>query len=732
MEKFLRKEERYVLEWPKSPKTTLVGEVSVPMPVLPSEELIKNSKLSSKKQFYEHETVPKDIHTWGKTDIEAYVESRWHRRLNGEWQMINGKPYYIPGGGTVFFDDWTLEGGAKPQFRYSALTLQWLFYNYVEPNPNLFGIYVLKTRRIGDTANFSCMMWERTTRHKGVRAGLQSYNDGMAQKTFARIAKGARNMPFFFRPNRSGSDKQFLAYMAPNDIVTLKKLKEKDVVTDAPNDAEFLSSFMDFEPTVEGAYDGEQLFTMFLDEVLKIPPHRMDAVKQFNNLKRCLSLFGEDEIYGKGFVSSTAEKKEKKGATAGGADDISTIDVGNWFWDNSDPAMLKESPDKRTVSGLVRVFRGYQIAAKPDKYGFPQEERATKFRNAKMEKAIKYHQPDMITDIYRKEPATPEEALIEDNENCPLYPEICQLRLSQIEKGYNSKGEPIPDYRPAVVEGVLLWQNDIPNTSVRFVPQKGGPWHISQLPIAPNQVDVRAVKMRDEYGNIVSTDSFTPRNGAYYRAGVDPVSSNPSLVTSGSKGAIVIKRRLFLPAEKKKIEFDEQGVIQNPEDLTTNKIVADYVDRPRDPALYFQEIVKACWFYSCPAMIEMDKPEAYVYLRKNGYIGMVMYEPPQIARLRARGRNSYFPGVRSKADIVGIYVSKMQGYVSNYWAAIDHPRVLQQAKRFVTKKRTKFDLICAWGMAEIGDMDNRYTEPDGSDTPASSWKSDPYNMATTW
>ena len=99
---FLRAEERYVLEWPKKPKTVKVEEYDLPMPKLPDESLIKNSTLKSKDQFYTREVVPADIHTWPQREIDEYAKAQWHRRLNGEWQMINGKPYYIPGCGSYF------------------------------------------------------------------------------------------------------------------------------------------------------------------------------------------------------------------------------------------------------------------------------------------------------------------------------------------------------------------------------------------------------------------------------------------------------------------------------------------------------------------------------------------------------------------------------------------------------------------------------------------------------
>lgn len=487
--------------------------------------------------------------------------------------MINGNPYYIPGGAIPFFDHWTLESGRKAEFRYSALQLFQLFYNFVEPNPNIFGIYDLKTRRIGDTANVMYMVWERCTRFRGARGGIQSYNDTMAGKTFGRLAKGAAGMPFYYKPNRTGSDREYLAYATSSRIMSLKKLKDQQeiqsLLDQADDDREFINSFIDYAATVTGAYDGEQMFMSVLDEILKIPFHKMDAKKQWNNLRRCLSLFGEDFIYGKGFALSTVEKREKKTAKAGDEDDISTIEIAQWFWDSSDPQMLIDSPDNRTVSGLVRVFRGYQIAAKPDEYGFPQVERATDKREKKIEKALKYNEPEMLIDIYRKEPGEPEDALMEDSSQCPLFPEICQLRMGQIKNGLDRYGKPIPDYRHPIMEGMLAWENNRPNTKVVFIPVKNGPWQISQLPVYPNMVDVRPIRMLDEQGVGMTVNSYVPRYGALYRAGCDPISSNPTLVTSGSKGAIAIKRRLFLRAEPKRIDICRAPASQIPTILSS-------------------------------------------------------------------------------------------------------------------------------------------------------------------
>jgi hypothetical protein len=722
---FIRADERYVKSYAKNPKKIRIPDFEVPikMPKLPDESLIKNINLRSKSQKYTPEVVPEDIHTWAEADINAYAESQWHRRINGEYQMIKGKPYYIPGPAIPFFDFWTLESGKRPEFRYSALSLFWLFYEFVEPHDDVFGIYDLKTRRIGDTANFIYMLWERTTRFKGVRAGIQSYKDEMAGKTFDRLAKGNRNMPFFFRPNHSGTDNEYLAFMAPKELNTLKKLKEsKRIIENDSIDQQFLGSYIDYQPTVTGAYDGEQQFSLLMDEVLKIAPHRMDAIAQYNNLKRVVSLFGEMTIYGKIFVSSTVEQKE-------GAKDeqASTVEVGKWFWENSDPNELIDSEDGRTYSGLVRTFRGYKAGAKPDEWGFPMTDKATKFRDAKMAKALKAGDMKTVGDIQRKEPETPEEALMENNEKCPLYPEICQLRRNQIRRGLDKHGNVIPDYRSPTVEGRLEWKNDRRNTEVIFVPMKDGPWQFSQMPYQANNVVRTPLKIRNEMGHLVDSVTWLPMNAPFFRIGSDPISGNPKLKGHGSKGAITIKRRWNPLAEPNKLNIKD-GIVLNPEDMVTNRIVGDYLHRPYDPKDFFEDVVKACWFFGAPVLIEMDKSECYVYMRDNGYSGFIMYEPRQITA-GIKSRKKPYPGVHSSTPLVGLYTTKLQMYISNYWAAIDHPRILEQAGRFDPEKRTKFDAVVSWGMVEIADMENRYQAQEENAGDTRQWSHNPYKVA---
>ena len=161
------------------------------LPDMPPMEDMKNFGLDVKDQKFKSHVVPKDITAWSDFDQDKYAEAQWHRRLNGEWWIIKGQPFYFPGGCLPFFDFWTMEGGKTPKFRMEALEFFVFWYLYVERDPCLFGMYDMKCRRLGDTEKVMYIIWERTTRYKNVSAGLQSYTDKQALKNFTRLARGS-------------------------------------------------------------------------------------------------------------------------------------------------------------------------------------------------------------------------------------------------------------------------------------------------------------------------------------------------------------------------------------------------------------------------------------------------------------------------------------------------------------------------------------------------------------
>lgn len=708
----MHKDELYTATY-SNPVKVRIGEVDVYMPDIPSDEFIRNIDKPVAEQKYARHIVP-DVRKWRQHEIDDYVSAHWHRRLNGEWWMIKGQPHYIPGGALVFFDFWTKKTGGPPDFRYEALQLFQFWYQYIERSPTVFGMYDMKPRRIGDTEKILFIVWERTTRFKNVSAGMQSFTDIEAAKNFSRLAKGNRNLPFFFKPNWSGSDKECLAFMAPNEVMSLKKLKEKaGEISMTSLDSQFLGSYIDFEATVEGKYDGDQLFTYFLDEIFKIPVKMMDARKQWDNMRRVLSLNNEMFIWGKSALCSTVEEKSK-GANRGEYAEDSTVEMAEYFWNNSDPNDLDENG--RTATGLVRLFRSYELNAPIDEFGMPKIDETRRFRDAKIRALQKKGDFAGILDIKRKEPGSPEDALSQTSDKCPLHPELCMLRLEQIRQGLDRYGNQIKNYRPKVRIGDLVWENGVPGTKVRFIETLRGKWHISQMPIKDNHITKRYIRTPSYTG-----DTFWGLNGAYYVMGADPFDAR-EVVGRGSDGAFAVKRKLFLPHEEVDIMFDESGLMpMNVEDMTTNTYICDYKFRPKNPYDFYDDVVKTCWFYGVPVFPEMDKPGLHQWMVQNGYFGLVMFEPQSLVSMGARRKSRQ--GTKASDNIISAYVDRLKAYVHDYIWNNHHPRIIEQWSRFVPAKRTKYDLAVATGFTELADDDLMKQEETES---VGNWENSPY------
>lgn len=701
--------ERYVATY-NTDNRHRIGEINVLFPDVPEDRFIRNIDKPLKERKFARERIPSDIKYWSRHERDRYVAEQWHRRTHGEWWLIKDELLYFPGGALVFFDFWTTEEGKRPDFRFSALQLFQFWYQFVEPHPNVFGMFNMKCRRLGDTENSLFIMWDSITRYKMVKGGMQSYTDDEGARNFYRLVVGHKGMPFFYRPHHSGSTASNLNFRAPDERMTLAKIKEERIKI---KEDSFIGSYVDFEATVTGKYDGTRLFRYFLDEVFKIKPHQLDVKKQWNNIRRVTSLNNERNIVGKSILNSTVEANKGKAETA------SSLDYAEWLWNESDPSDL--AGDGRTGTGLVRLFRDYQMAAECDEYGFPKREEAKKYRELKIAKYTELGDYEQIIDIYRKEPASPEEALTGSSEECPLYPEICHMRLRQIREGLDLYNNEISGYRPPYVEGNLMWKNGRINGEVVFVPMKNGRWHIAQVPKAPNNVQMRPVMMRDEMGILKQSMTFMPLNAAFYRGGGDPF-DHQFILGKGSKAAIAIKRRLYLPDENmQELLMDEYGMIHNVEKMQTNQFVCDYVARPKHPEMFYMDIVLTCWWYGCPILLEVDRPGAIIWMQKNGYYGFLHHEPPMITNMRSRSKRPV--GVRSHGDVVSLYTERLQIYVAKYWPTVNLPRTLSNWARFIPEKRTRFDLSVATGLAELADTDNMYQLQDDE---SNEWSSSPY------
>ena len=309
---FKHKDDLYQLEFDDRPKTLTLSERIIKLPKMPDECEMINYGLPVKDQKFRRRNIPAGIKYWDKKDIEKFVEAEWHRRRNGYWILIKGKPFYFPGAFDVFLNYWTCEYGGLPEFRVSGW--EWfIFWWSVENDPNCFGMLDIKPRRVGDTEAAVFTVWERSTRYRDYHGGIIHITEDGALKNFRRVVKGNEGMPFFFKPYNVGSEAPkggVLEFNIPSDTITKKKIREGRFHDKRDKG---LGSIIYVEPAITGAFDGVRLGTYYSDEIFKVKSHKFHVVDQWKNIKKVLSLNNSKNIVGKAIKTSTVEEMEDGG-----------------------------------------------------------------------------------------------------------------------------------------------------------------------------------------------------------------------------------------------------------------------------------------------------------------------------------------------------------------------------------------------------------------------------------
>lgn len=675
----------YTRSWDQGLTQTL-EEYTFAVPDMCEEREMINYHLPISQQKYKKFEMP-DLKSMNEFDLSNLAEQQWHRREHGEWQLIKGKPYYIPGPATMFFDFWTTNTGKRPDFRLEALEFMWFFYMIIEPDPHCLGGITIKPRRIGETEKALFILYERTTRYFNYPGGLQSYSDPEAKKAYNRLVRGHNKMPYFFKPKHSGSTGEMLQFHIPNEVITMKRMKgEKDIIV-PESYGEFLDSTISYEAAVTGAFDGSQLGTMYMDEIFKIQSFRMSLRAQWENIRRVITLNNEMTVYGKALLTSTVEEKESDV-------DKSTVEMASQIWDDSNPN--ERDKNGRTISGLYRIFRDFTKNAIVDEFGMPKVEQAIKHRQNRMETLMEQGNEEAIISLKRKEPASIEDAFVKPTSNCPLHPRMCEIRLNQLKEGldrWNKPGE-----RVEIIEGDLVWKNGKPNTEVEFVRRKGGRWNFSQMPFRENAISKR--------GN-----NYVAQNMPYYRMGADPYDSDVP-VLKGSDGAFCVFRKFnILHEDQGKLQFDENGEVVNTWDMKTNQFVCDYKYRHKDPDDFYRDVILTAWFFGIQFYPEVDKPGLLQWAKRSGYKGLIQYEPQELINGLSRKREVRH-GSKTTTHLVSNYVDLLSSHIAKFIWAEKLPRLIYQWMYFETAKRTKFDLAVASGWTLIADMEHKKEAPD--------------------
>lgn len=224
---------------------------------------------------------------------------------------------------------------------------------------------------------------------------------------------------------------------------------------------------------------------------------------------------------------------------------------------------------------------------------------------------------------------------------------------------------------------------------VKFTPKPGGKVHILETPI-------------------VGEDGVTTSKNLYI-AGIDGIDMGQEDTSESTKDpsdfCVVIKKRAY--------------------GLEPPKIVAYYRDRPKTLEEAHRTCLQMLTYYGCQAVLESTRISLLQYFRKMKCENRFLMRRPRATQTDIQnGRSKQF-GSPATDKIIEHYLDLISNYIDEFSQEIWFIEVLNEAITYSLENKRKFDIIAAWGMAELGDEelmgivpkkpeeDNKLLEPIG-------------------
>lgn len=630
-------------------------ERSIILPDMPPEKDMVNYKMATLNQKFRREPLPRLNPQ--SPEMDRFAKEQWHKRINGEWIMVKGRPIYLTGPAWTFFNYWQAEYGGFPDFRMEAVEFFWI-WEWVLNNKQCFGLFDIKCRRLGDTEKAIFCGYELATRYRNSWFGQQNISEEDAKLNYKRITLANKNMPVWFAPKYRGSDEpeQGLVFKYQPRAEVARNTEAAALYDEIPE----LNSRIDYKSTRARAYDGKRLRFYHLDEIGKISPKEMNGLDAWGVVRQCLALNNEQNIVGKAILSTTVEDIDSGGS----------VKVCSDIWRQSDPNVLSDLG--RTTSGLIRVFRGYKNAAPVDEWGFHKVEEAARVREAQIRAYLNDGNVDALAAYKRKTPATVEEALVVPATQCVMYPALLDAQKMRVEEGST---------RFYPVCGDFHWSKGF-GSDVVFSPSPSGKFFVSGHPDRPNMRDIRGT-------------TISPGNSGAFTIGVDPYDH---VSPSGSDGGGAVFS-VYNPLLEDALIFDEvdgQMEIMNKEQMKTNRFVCTYRNRPYDPDEFYEDMLKCAIYYGVSIFVETDKPGIMSYFRRHGYHLYLMFKPKVLG---IGAKNQSQPGIKATTASINTWVPMLKTHLYNYILTYCHLNQIADFRQFTGDNRSECDLLVASGHA---------------------------------
>ena len=652
-----------------------IADLDIALPSQPPEEEIEGYGRPNHMQLWQRVPMPKELlriksmDEWAESPREfrekfrPYIEEEFRRRREGFWFFNDGRPTYITGRHYMMLQ-WTKMDIGYPDYLEFQREI-FVHLSACEADPRCIGQLYTKCRRSGYTNICSSVLLDEATQVKDKLLGIQSKTGKDAQENIfmKKVVYMFRHYPFFFKPIQDGTTnpRMELAFREPSKRITKKN---KTAQT-----GEALNTLINWKNTTNNAYDGEKLHLLYLDEAGKW--EKPTDIRDAWRIQRTCLIVGR-KIVGKALVGSTVNPMDKGGREY------------KDLWEDSNPE--ERNANGRTRSGLYRLFipayeslegffdkHGRPIVNDPDSPvdGLDGDSISIGAKTyLKNERESLRSDPSELNEVTRQFPFSTDEAF-RDSIDGSLF-NIGQI-YEQIQ--YNDDLFPNP-----VVRGNFVWKDGKQDTEVLFDPDPKGRFKVAWMPPS----DIRNVKL-EQQGKLIAP------NAELGVGGVDSYDLDATVDGRGSKGALHLYNKFHM---------------EHP----SNMFVVEYASRPPLAKIFYEDVLKAAFFYGYPILIENNKYGIARYFESRGYDGYLMDRPEHL--MSGGSAKTKTKGIPSNSqDVIQSHAHAIEAYIHDHVGinreSGEHGKMyfnstLEDWIGYKIDNRTKFDLTISSGLALLG------------------------------
>ena len=559
----------------------------------------------------------KPDYEWYKTrptpEMRAFQVEEMRRRINGYDFMNNGQYVHITGDQYFYLVYWLFDTG-RPDYRQR----DWKWFNFLEYgvvlDPLCYGMIEPKARRMGESAKGNSTLLNRATSTELINCGIQNMTEDDAKKhNFRPIQTILKRFPLFAKPEVEPTQKElrFTTGFRKSAFNTIENY-------------DGLDSIIDYEATVATAYDGRKLHFALIDEGGKM--ENVDISELWGVLKQCLRV--GTKIVGKAIMPTTVEELTRKGGNTyeklfNGSARHKIGELGQtptglkrlffpaWegyegFIDRFGNSVI-DAPTPEQQEYLVEVNKGNPTLVEAIKKGMGAK--AYLFAELENVKAGATSPAD-VAKWRRKFPFDVDDCFRASDKECYFDIEV----LNDRERFLQNKGEPCQTFD-------LEWEDKKRFSKVEIKPKSNGKWKMTN--ILADDTYWKDVRNNVVPSGLGGANMWKPGNiqdvgkGKFFTIGLDPYDS---FMTTNAESYRRSNSALYVFWKfDRRVDLGQDMLPKPIAERKSYSFILEYVHRTQKPSEMYEDVLKTCWYFGTPVLIEGQKAGGIqLFFEQNG------------------------------------------------------------------------------------------------------------------